>query len=191
MSVESLSAYLLGIMLTTAPPGRTSPASAVETPDEGRARYAEIAKSIADVVLDPAEQPIFYGASARQQTAALLLSISYFESGWRRDVDLGLGSQARGDSGNSWCLMQISVGRNGIGGLSGPDLVASRERCVRTGLRIVRHAVNSCRHRPMLQWLDAYASGTCERGMQASTRRMEKAIQWFGWSTSVPGVTAP
>jgi hypothetical protein len=43
----------------------------------------------------------------------------------------------------------------------------------------------------MLEWLDAYASGTCERGMQASTRRMEKAIQWFGWTTSVPGVTAP
>src|SRR5262249_39879392 len=145
-------------------------------------------KAIALVSLDPAEAPMFGGKFGRERMAALLLSVSYFESGWRRDVHLGIGKLARGDSGRSWCLMQIHIrkgppqdGWDGPrrGGARGPELVASRERCLRAGLHILRRSARACSQRPLTQWLNAYASGTCERGENESRARVDTAIRWF------------
>jgi hypothetical protein len=177
---ESLVAWMVGIMMSTAPPGRAFPAEFVETKEDGAQRYAAIARSIAQVALDPNEEPVFGGELGRVRTAALLLSISYFESGWRNDVDLGLGGRARGDAGRSWCLMQVMVGNGRTAeGWTGLDLVASRERCMRAGLHLVRRSTQACRGRPVDQWLNAYASGRCEAGVPESRARMSKAKRWF------------
>jgi hypothetical protein len=110
----------------------------------------------------------------------LILAVSYMESGWRKDVDLGVGRFARGDGGASWCMMQVHLGRRRTPeGWSGPELVASRDRCFRTGLRALRRSVNACRARPMGEWLNAYASGACTRGAVESRRRMGLAMRWF------------
>jgi hypothetical protein len=177
MMTEAMSAWILSVMLAAAPPGRTQPLEAIETSEEAVVRYAEIARSITDVVLDAAEPPLFRQPA---QTAALILAVSYLESAWRKDVDLGIGRLARGDSGASWCMMQIHLGRGKTPeGWSGPDLVASRDRCFRTGLRALRRSVNACRARPMGEWLNAYASGACTRGAVESRRRVGLAMRWY------------
>src|SRR5262249_9689221 len=106
--MDPIVAWALSIMLGWAPPGRSHIKHAIETPDEGAARYAEVARAAAKVAFDPAEAPIVAGPRARSQSLAIMLSVAHHESGFRRDVDLGLGPLARG-SGVDSCLMQIRV----------------------------------------------------------------------------------
>jgi hypothetical protein len=80
----------------------------METFEDGRARYELIANSVLATVAR--EKPVFSGKRGRIRTAALLLSISMFESSYRKDVDMNLGKQGRGDNGRSWCLMQVQLG---------------------------------------------------------------------------------
>src|SRR5262249_30979675 len=95
MSAEAMATWLLGIMVAAVAPGRARfPREAVESEADGRSRYTAIARALADVALDPEEKPLFDGPTGRARTAAMLLALSYHESAWRRDVDLGLGSQA-------------------------------------------------------------------------------------------------
>src|SRR5690606_31670408 len=100
VTVETLSAWLLSIMLTAAPPGKSRyPEEARETAEQGKARYAAIAKAIAEVSLDEQEKPLFSGADGRLETALIMLTVSYHESHWRRHVDLGIGPRSRGGGG--------------------------------------------------------------------------------------------
>src|SRR5678816_1444999 len=84
--------WALAVMLAVNPPGKTS----LETAEQGRARYGEIAAAI-----DGA-------AHGDRLLASLLLSVSFFESGWRADVDDG---RVRGDGGRSCTLWQLQLTR--------------------------------------------------------------------------------
>jgi hypothetical protein len=170
MSVEALAAWLLAIMLATVPPGKAKrPDEARETAAQGRARYAAIARAMAEVSLDADEAPLFDGPHGREKTAALLLTISLHESHWRRDVDLGLGAQK--DS-RYRCMMQILVpGEKTPEGWSGDDLVKSRERCFRRGLHILQNARKQCDSKGARAFLNHYATGTCDRGQKAVQKR--------------------
>ena len=67
MSVDALAAWILSIMLSAVPPGKSRhPREARETAEAGRARYAQIARTIAEVTLDPEEEPLFDGPHARR-----------------------------------------------------------------------------------------------------------------------------
>ena len=180
MTAEMLASWLLGVMLATAEPGRSRfPVEARETPEEGRTRYAAIARAIADVSLDPQEAPVFTGEHARERTAALLLSVAYHESGWRRDVDLGLGPHARG-GGRYHCIMQVAVDRGKhASGWTGAQLVESRQRCVRAALDVLQRAKGSCRAQGPDAWLRLYTSGQCTRGRKAAEARMHTARRWI------------
>jgi hypothetical protein len=103
-------------MVSWSPPGRSFIKDAKETPDEGRARYSEIADAMLRVAYDPSEPPAFPGPTGRGRTLALMLSIAWHESGFRKDVDLGRGPMSRGDSGRSWCLIQAQLGSPGPDG---------------------------------------------------------------------------
>ena len=81
---------------------------AKETRDEALARYESIASDIHEVL--ETEKPLFQGAYAKTRTAAVILSLMLHESGFRKDVDFGIGSQSRGDHGRSWCMLQQNVG---------------------------------------------------------------------------------
>lgn len=111
MPITSLHQWVVQRMVSWLPPGRSFIKDALETPEEGKKRYEEIAQALISVVFDPNEKPIFGGQYGRSKTLALLLSVAYFESGYRKDVDLGLGPLARGDNGQSWCMMQVMLGR--------------------------------------------------------------------------------
>lgn len=113
---DPLHDWVVEAMVSWSPPGRSFIKDAKETRDEGKARYAEIADAMLRVAYDPSEPAAFRGPTGRGRTLALMLSIAWHESGFRRDVDLGIGSMARGDSGRSWCLIQAQLGSPGPDG---------------------------------------------------------------------------
>ncbi|WP_437600573.1 hypothetical protein WMF28_03260 [Sorangium sp. So ce590] len=173
--MESIIAWAVSIMITWAPPGTSHIKDAIETPEDGRARYHEIARAAAKVAYDPELKPVFGGPRGRAETMALLLSIAYFESGYRRDVDLGLGKLARG-SGVDSCLLQIRVGAGKTReGWSHDDLVSDREKCFRAGFALIRKSFGACRKQDARDRLSAYTRGRCIADDKHSRARMGRA----------------
>lgn len=194
-------AWILAFIVVQAPPGRPQFITAAkETLPDATARYDSIAQDIAEVVYDTNEAPLFKGADGRIRTTGVILSIMLHESGFRKDVDNGQGALAVGDGGQSWCMMQVQLGHlNAKGhtnqrvildadmfhyaydgsGFGGEDLVRDRKTCIRVGLHILRKSFTSCAKLPALQWLNAYASGVCEKGQVESGRRMGLALRWY------------
>jgi hypothetical protein len=208
--VTSLHQWVVDRMETWSPPGITYVKEAKETPEEGRARYELIAEAAISVVYDPSERPIFQGKHGRAMTLALLTSIAFEESAFRKDVDYGIGPLSKGDSGRSWCMAQVMMGRadpDGMtrtrvivgenGGLKfvndpskrtgwgGEDLVQDRTKCFRVALRLARMSFASCSSLPVKDRLSMYASGSCSSGSQASRRRVGQAQRWL-WRNAPP-----
>lgn len=171
-----------------------------ETPEQTQQRYEEIANDLVSVVYDPKNKPIFKGPDGRAHTAAVMLSIIFHESGFRRDVDKGEIS-GRGDYGSSWCLMQIRAGKfpsktrpwNFIydrppqwgdhkedieNGFTGQELVNNRKLCFYEGLKMIRWSYARCGQKPG-EKLKVYASGSCDKGGEASKRRIFLAERFW------------
>lgn len=166
----SIASWALAVMLSWSPPETAVAHSFVpeaqESAEERTRRYLQIAVAIEDVVSEGA--PLYSGPHGRHYAAAMLLGISYMESGWRRDVDLGIGKLARGSNLDS-CLMQIRTDQEGHA-----RLTADRRACFREGLAIVRRSISACRDLPREEKLAVYASGSCRSnaGKEASRKRI-------------------
>jgi hypothetical protein len=176
--MNALIAYLLAAMVTWSPPGDHD---YYERREETLERYASIARDVAAVALDPAEAPLFGGPQGRMQTGLLLASVAFYESGgYRRDVDFGIGDKARGDSGRSWCLMQINLGDGRtVERWSGRDLVLDRQKCLRVGLRRLRQSFEMCKGEAFMDRLSGYTTGRCTADDDFSHRRMKRALGWW------------
>lgn len=199
--MDPIIAWILSFIVSVAPPGRkTFYPEAQETRVEAQERYESIAEDIVDVVYDPNTKALFRGSNGRSRTVSVILSIMLHESGFMRNVDYGVGKYARGDQGNSWCLMQLNIGAGRtlkwnvkhdrpprwgddpadiFDGYKGEELVKDRQLCIREGLKILRLSFSSCRGLPLNQRLRVYASGSCENGAEGSAARMNTAIRWF------------
>lgn len=204
MYLAALHAWILGFMIAVAAPGRTTYyTEAQESQAEAMARYDSIAQDLVDVVYDPATTPLFKGPDGRSRTVTILLSLALYESGFMKNVDQGVGKFARGDHGNSWCLLQLNVGSGRtirwnakfdravkytddpadiVEGFTGPEMVQDRKKCFIAGLRNLRSSFNSCRGLPFDQSLRAYGSGSCEKGGKASAVRMHTAMKFWDQS---------
>ena len=151
-----------------------------ENKDEALKRYLDIARSIEKVAeeatktttVDGADQPAMWPWGADDMARALT-TIAFHESGYRRDVQTGVGKSALGDCGywnakgqkvgaeearatgaqylcRSVCLVQINTG--GLSGtrygLMGKDLVgldrAAIEKCFSAGARAFANARGRC-----------------------------------------------
>jgi len=181
MTVETLSAWLLSIMLAAVPPGHSShPEEAKESKEAGRARYEAIAAAVAEASLDEDEAPLFAGDDGRLRTAALLLTISYHESHWRRHVDLGLGPLRYRGGGRYHCMMQILVkGEETPEGWTAEELVKSRDKCFRRGLHILQRAKRYCDDAGPRAFLNHYATGRCDRGRKPVAKRWATFDRWL------------
>jgi len=196
----SLEDWCVTQMSEWAPPGKSFFKNAKETEEEGTARYRSIARDAISVAYDPAEAPLFPGPYGRAKTLATMLGIADSESGFRKDVDTGSGSQAKGDSGASWCLMQVQLGvavngkspnrvvlkggvyefaYDGVSGFGGEDLVRNRKACFRVALHIMRDSFRQCADLPVDERLAIYTSGNHDSGRAASKIRVGKAIRWL------------
>jgi hypothetical protein len=188
-------------MVAYAPPGAPvyyGPAK--EKPIDTQVRYESIANDIIEVFRT--EKPLFGGPSGKLRSMVLVMSIMKFEGNFRRDVDFGKGPYARGDQGNSACLMQLNIGKSRTTtwnvvqdrpayptdpkeeiavGWTAKELFADRTKCIRAGVRLLRHSILTCSAKglPQKDWLRAYVSGTCAWGSTQSSNRMSLAIWWY------------
>lgn len=193
---SSIVTWALAFMVTHSPIAKHTD----ETADEVQARYESIAKDLTSVVFDPQEAPVYSGPKGRIQTVALMESIALFESGFRKDVDQGVGPKSRGDHGRSVCLMQIQVGEGKtpdynivkgrialpsdpanevISGYTSQELLADRSKCFRTALHFIRQSFTACSSLPVANRLAVYASGSCDRGYDQSQQRILTGQKWF------------
>lgn len=159
-----------------------------ENRDEALKRYLDIAKSIEKVaeeatkttMVDGAEQPAMWPWTAEDMARALA-TIAFHESGYRRDVQTGVGKSALGDCGywnakgvkvgaeearatsaqylcRSVCLVQVNTG--GLTGtrygLTGKEMVgldrASIEKCFSAGARAFANARTRCAATQTADW---------------------------------------
>jgi hypothetical protein len=196
--LDSMMQWCVDKMVQWNPPGRPTYPLANEEIEDTMRRYADIARDAISVIYDESETPLFPDIRGRARTLAVLLSIAHSESGFRRDVDFGLGRSARGDMGASWCLMQVQLGAP-IGdttpkrieltnksylfvtdhGYSGQDLIQDRKLCFRVALRMIRSSIATCKDLPIEERLSNYTSGNCISGKEASRIRMLDAMWWF------------
>lgn len=160
MEKAALVAWVLKILNILSPPDRTHYLKdAQETVEEARNRHALIAEALVDVAFDENEAPLYGGKRGRSMTALTMLSVAFHESGFRKDVDLGLGRHGRGDYGRSWCMMQMQLGKKIVErdgakvedsadktqeGWSGRDLVEDRKKCFAAGLHAMRRSFMAC-----------------------------------------------
>ncbi|HEU4411837.1 MAG TPA: transglycosylase SLT domain-containing protein [Polyangiaceae bacterium] len=138
-----------------------------------RASYDETARAIAEAA--ERAEPLFPGPDGRARTAALLVAVAYHES--RFDP------KAVGDGGRSFGLFQLQ--RGGASNFT-PQVAARRS------LAMIRSSRNACRDRPENERLAAYASGRCDRGLEASRARMRLGRSLFaGHPPREPAQEAP
>jgi hypothetical protein len=177
--MEALVTYLVAAMVAWIPPRAQELRNPPEPRADALARYESIARDLATVVEDESESALFGGRDARTQTALVMLSIASFESAYTREVDFGIG-RGVGDQGNSWCLMQLRIGRGTTReGWTGHDLVEDRTKCFRAALHLLRGSFNSCQSLPLFDRLSAYATGRCERDLYKSQSRVSRAFGWW------------
>lgn len=193
---EAFVIWLLSMMTAVSPPARPGLIfpEAQETQAQAETRYKEIAEAIVDGSLQTT--PLFKGEHGLSKTMMFVATIFYMESGYRRDVDLGLGRARLGrlgvnDHGRSWCMGQINLGKrtvidpsDGIAidtsaaltkeGWSGRDLLEDRTKCVIATINMARRSFGSCYNLPRELWMTSYAAGRCdsEQGQRASRARM-------------------
>jgi hypothetical protein len=177
--MEALVTYLVAAMVAWIPPRAHELGDPPEPRADALVRYESIARDLATVVADESESPLFGGPDARAQTALVMLSVASFESSYAREVDFGIG-RGVGDAGNSWCLMQLRVGRGTTReGWTGRELVEDRTKCFRAALHLLRGSFNACQKLPLFDRLSAYAIGRCQRDLFKSHSRVSRAFGWW------------
>ena len=157
-------------MTTWNPPGQHREGEQAATE-----RYASIAHDVAEVALDSNEDPLFDGEGARAQTALLLTAVASFESGFRKEVDQG---SIRGDSGRSWCILQVQVFGRTAEQWTGKDLIEDRKRCVRASLHRMHDSFEACKKLPQVHRLSGYTRGRCGPDPKAEWR-MRREMNWW------------
>jgi hypothetical protein len=194
--MQQLFNWILTFMLSFSPPGVILEKEQGESPDQTVERYNKITEDLIEVVFSKENKPLFSEPDGRSHTAAVMLGIMAHESRFLHHIDMGL-VNGRGDSGHSWCMMQIMTGPFGATstwnfiddhppywgdpqenlrkGVTGKQLVENRQLCFSEGLRYTRWSFSRCGNRGPLEKLRVYASGDCSKGGSASRTRLGTA----------------
>lgn len=188
--LKALSTYLLSAMLSWMP---TKNHHFREPAEAAQARYEAIATDVATVALDQAEPPIFKGPDGRVRTALVLLSVAFWESAFRVDVDNGSCKPPECDQGHAFSVWQLhpedgfifdgdvfTFARNRSAAwraehaaeiFDGPALVRDRKLAARIALHMIRYSVRNT---------GSLAIYTGERGNGPKSRqRMSHAMDWL------------
>ncbi len=174
-----MQAWIFSLLVLLAPPERIAAQPSFpgwhETAAQLTARYQSIATDIAAVV--ETETPIARGPHGREQTAAMLVAVSWLESGWAPDVDSGScfrghnGRSSRCDSGRAFSVYQVQVADPVLRELVRTD----RREATRVALARIRRSIAACSRFGDLARLNAYASGRCDRGQTKGAERIALA----------------
>lgn len=146
-----------------------------EQPEIRNERLQSIAQDIVSVVYDEKELPLFSGVNGKEKSAIFIATWAAYESGWfHKGVD---GGSRRGDSGRSWCIMQLNIGKGKtVEGWTGPELVDDRKKCIRAGYHIMKSSMKMCRGSER-DGITAYMSGNCKVGLEHTRKRYDYAMK--------------
>lgn len=168
MSLAAFKAWVLALFLLAQP---TAPWSAT---------YEASADTIARAAL---ASPVFGGADGPAKTAAMLVSLGWFEGALKPDAAGDCherradGTCKAGATPHSWCMMQVHESNFAALGVTRDQIVGDFDACVDAALRMVRISMGVCRGRPVDDLLGQYASGGGEcGGLVQSKHRMRKAF---------------
>ena len=176
---EALTTWILKLMIMLAP----------STP--WRETYRATAEAFATSAV---ESPLFGGLSGSAKTAALYVSLGWFEASLRADAEGDCTDKAgkpvasvggrcpEGATPHAFCIFQID--RTNLAGLGlTRDIIQSDvSACVRAGNMMMHRSFAMCRSKPTDDRLAWYAAGgpTCaDRGSIESRHRMAKASWLF------------
>jgi hypothetical protein len=162
--ITALTQYLLAAMLSWMP---VKNQSFREPEDAALARYESIAWDVASVVCDGNEPPLFAGDDTRAKTALVVLSVAFWESGFRVDIDTGHCAPHECDHGLAFSLWQLhpedgfifdgdvyTFSRNRSSQwrqehaseiYDGPSLIQDRKLAARVALHILRYSVRNAK----------------------------------------------
>ncbi len=170
-----LSAWAFSAILALAPSNDYTKKFESET--EMKSRYQDIADDLVEAI--SSSKPIFKGDRAELDTAALLIAIAKFESGFRKDIDNGI---VKGDSGRSICLMQINlgngkvkVGNDEMQSWYAKDILADRKKCFMVAIEVIRESMKSCKSYKGSDVLSMYTTGTCQANEKFARHRWNLA----------------
>jgi hypothetical protein len=178
-----MEAWILALMLHLSPEERwKSLPGHEETKAERRARYEAIAADIASTVEkgDAIHKK-------READAALLVAVTYLESGFQKDVDVGPcyrpnANDKRCDEGRAACIAQIRIRdgytsehTHGIAGLTLADLFKERKKCLAIAKFMLRRSFRACTKDGPDARMDVYASGRCGYGREEGKKRLKLA----------------
>lgn len=137
-------AWILSLMVSLQPVDRTPWADT----------FASTALAIDQVVLE--EEPLYRGPDGKERTAALLVSLAWFESRFRVD--------AVGDHGQSIGLYQVSKAH------APREELLGAASATRVALGLIRESQRVCAGRALPEQLGWYASGGRACGGLAKSR---------------------
>lgn len=168
----TLDALVLAMMLHAEPDAVRSP---------WRATYDSTAAAIARASV---ASPLYAGDDGPGRTAAVLVSIAWFESRFDPRAEGDRPRRADGSLGaaTSFCAFQINAANLGWLGVTRERLLEDVDACVAAGLRMARVSLRICRAEPPEHALDWYASGGdgCFRPPRdEGAHRMRKAMWLF------------
>lgn len=127
-----------------------------------RSTYESTAVSIARAAN---ANPLPFSADREERTAALLVSVAWFESAFKQNAEgdfVGVGSSRRP---TSFCLLQVAESNFRALKVTRDEVQTNIDRCVDAGLRMMHVSWAVCRGEPLERRMDHYAAGgpTCAR----------------------------
>ncbi len=174
-------AWILALMLHLSPEERWHHKPGFEeTKAERLARYEAIASDI--------EAAVSQGGTIdtrRDRDAALMVAVTFMESGFEKDVDVGPcyrgdGNNTRCDSGRAACIAQIRIrdgvtseSIHGVAGLKQEDLFRDRKKCLEIAKFMLARSFRACAKDGRDARLDVYASGRCGFGRDEGKKRLK------------------
>lgn len=182
----TLATWIFVVMTWLVPLGSFKDA---EKKEDQEKRFLSIALDVEEVVNKTA--PLFTegtDAANRYATAALVVAVMSYESGFFRYVDFGIGEKARGPGGGQWCLGQINLGgphaRVYFGDAemktwTGPDLTKDRKKCVKVMVEALRLSMADCKKkgRKGADLLGRYVSIECHLGIPEARHRWGRMVE--------------
>lgn len=142
MSVPA--AWVVGLMM------------ALEPSAPWRTTYEKTAEAIARA----AEAEPLFEEKGEERTAALLVSVAWYESHFKPN--------AKSSNGKWFCLYQIDKRY-----LSDPEKsLSDPEFCTRTAVKIIKNSFQQCDKHPENERLSVYLSGSCDKAVKQSKYRM-------------------
>lgn len=171
--MNSLATWVLTLLTSLEP----------NTPWKGT--YLDTAQAFAEAAQS---QPLFAGPDGSRRTAAVLISVAWFEGHFKQDAqgdcdetDPKTGTCKRGSKPHSFCTFQIHESNFATYGVTKEQLLGDIRVCTATALKIMKGSMQVCASMPLLDRLAWYTAGgdsVCRPNVKGR-HRMTKAHWLF------------